>query len=170
MKTELNRYLKALDKKELEKEVKMLYAKFKEVKKYYELEFSQDTTAVLNEFKAKIKKEYFPKRGFGRASNQASRRVVGDFKKISIFKKDVIELLLYRVEIMIAYTKAYGDIDEPFYNSLESSFEEACKLIEEEKLKEEYSSRCREIIDETYPFGWGLYDGLKYSFDNHLGD
>ncbi len=72
VKTELNRYLKDLDKKELENEVKKLYSKFKDVKKYYELELSQDTTAVLNEFKARIKQEYFPKRGFGRASNQTS--------------------------------------------------------------------------------------------------
>mgnify|MGYP001127043026 CR=1 FL=1 len=110
VKTELNRYLKDLGKKELENEVKKLYSKFKDVKKYYELELSQDTTAVLNEFKEKIKQEYFPKRGFGRASNQASRKVVSDFKKISIFNKDIIELLLYRTDMMIENTKTYGDI------------------------------------------------------------
>ncbi|MEM6841362.1 MAG: DUF6155 family protein, partial [Bacteroidota bacterium] len=165
VKTELNRFLKELDKQDLEKEIKKLYSKFSDVKKYYEIELYQDTTAVLNEFKAKIEKEYFPKRGFGKARNRESRKVVSDFKKISIFKKDVIELLLYRVEMMIDFTKAYGDIDEPFYSSLESSFEEACQLIKAEQLEEEYNIRCRELIDETSPFGWGLYDGLKYSFD-----
>ena len=39
-KTELNKYLKELDKKGLEKEVKKLYTKRSQVKKYYEMEFA----------------------------------------------------------------------------------------------------------------------------------
>ncbi len=72
--------------------------------------------------------------------------------------------------MMIEYTKAYGDIDEPFYNSLESSFEEACKLIKEEQLEQEYRVDCRRLIDQTYQFGWGLYDGLTYSYNSYLDD
>jgi len=165
-KSELNRYLKELNQAELENEIKKLYSKFGVVKKYYELEFSQDTSKVLNEFKDRIKKEYFPSRGFGRASNKESRKVITEFKKISIFQKDVIELLLHRVETMIEFTKTYGDIDEPFYNSLGSSFNEACKLINSEKLEKEYRGECRRLMNETYHFGWGLYDELKYSYDN----
>ena len=166
IKSELNRYLKELDRTELEKEIKKLYSKFGDVKKYYELELGQDTSKVLSEFKDRIRKEYFPNRGFGRASNKESRKVITEFKKISIFQKDVIELLLCRVETMIEFTNNYGDIDEPFYNSLESSFKEACKLIKAEKLEKEYRGECRRLMNETYPIGWGLYEGLKYSYDS----
>eukprot|EP01024_Parvocaulis_polyphysoides_P063700 TRINITY_DN73757_c0_g1_i1.p1 TRINITY_DN73757_c0_g1~~TRINITY_DN73757_c0_g1_i1.p1 ORF type:complete len:237 (-),score=19.24 TRINITY_DN73757_c0_g1_i1:127-813(-) len=169
-KTELNKFLKEMSKKELEAEVKKLYNKFKEVKKYYEIELSGDTTEILNEFKQKIRDEYFPKRGFGKARNRESRKVVNDFKKISIFQKDVVELLLYRVETMITFTSEYGDINEPFYNSLESSFEEACKLIKQEKLEKEYRGECRRLMNETYHFGWGLYDGMKYSYDTYFSE
>lgn len=168
VKTELDRYLKALDRKELEAEVKKLYTKFSDVKKYYELEFSQDTTAVLNEFKAKLRKEYFPSRGFGKARNRESRKVITDFKKISIFTKDVIELLLYRVEMMIEFTKAYGDIDEPFYNSLDSSFDEACKLMAKEKLEPYFKSDCLRLIKESDDFGWGLYETLSDSYNSYM--
>lgn len=168
VKTDLNRYLKELSREELEKEIKKLYTKFNEIKKYYEMELSHDTTAILNEYKLKIKQEYFPKRGYGKARNKESRKVVANFKKISIYPKDVIELLLYRVEMMIAFTNAYGDIDEPFYNSLESSFEEACKLIQHERLVDEYTITCHQLIDQTHDFGWGLYEGLKYSYDRYL--
>lgn len=170
IKRELNRYLKEMTRTELENEVKKLYSKFGEVKKFYELELREDTTKVLNEFKAKIKKEYFPKRGYGRASNSASRKVISEFKKISIFPRDVIELLLYRVEIMLAFTKTYGDIDEPFYNSIESSYQEACKLIKREKLEKDYKGECRELLNETADFGWGLHDGLKYTYDEFFID
>lgn len=170
IKSELNRYLKELSRVGLENEIKKLYSKFGEVKKYYELELSQDASKVLNEFKDRIKKEYFPSRGYGRASNKESKKVITEFKNISIFQKDVIELILYRVETMIEFTKTYGDIDEPFYNSLESSFNEACKLIKDEKLEKEYRGECRRLMAETYYFGWGLYDGFKYSYDNNFVD
>ena len=124
-----------MDIKALEAEIKKLYSKFSNVQQYYNMELSQDTTAILNEYKEKIRQEYFPKRGYGKARNGVSRKVVTDFKKISIFKSDLIELILFRVEMMIEFTKAYGDIDEPFYNSLESSFEEACKIVKSEKLE-----------------------------------
>ena len=167
-KSQLNKYLKEMNKVELENEVKKLYGKFKEVKKFYEIEFSQDTTEILNEFKDKIKQEYFPKRGFGKARNRESRKVVTDFKKISIFKKDVIELLLFRAEMMIEFSNSFGDIDEPFYNSLESSYLEACKLIQEEKLEKLFRTECRRLMNETYHFGWGVYSQLKYHYETYL--
>jgi len=114
MKKELNKYLSSLSEKELIKEVKKLYDKFGDVKKYYEMELGDNSEKILAEYKAKIKKEYFPTRGYGRARNSVSRKVVLDFKKIAIHQKDVVELLLYRVEMMLKFTNAYGDIDEPF--------------------------------------------------------
>ena len=131
-KKELSKFLKQATKAELEKEVKKLYDKFKEVKQFYQLELAEDTSVVLDQFKAELRKEYFPSRGFGKARNSASRRVVSNFKKIAIFQNDVIDLLLYRVEVMLEFTNAYGDIDEAFYNSLTRSFDEACKLIQKE--------------------------------------
>lgn len=165
-KSELTKYLKELDKKGLENEVKKLYDKFKEVKQYYELEFCEDTTEILNQYKKKIKQEYFPSRGFGKARNGVSRKVISDFKKISIFKKDVIELLLFRVHNMMEFTKQYGDIDEPFYNSMENSYEEACKLIKEEKFEKEYREHCKMLLNDSFEYGWGLHDSFAYSYEN----
>jgi len=168
VKLELNKYLAELNKKELEAEVKKLYSKFSNVKQYYEMELAQDTTAVLEEFKEQIRKEYFPKRGFGRARSGVSRKVVNDFKKIAVFKSDVIELILFRVEMMIDFTAEYGDIDEPFYNSLDSSFEEACKLINKEKLENHYREKCQKLLDSTYDFGWGVHEGFEYIFEKYF--
>lgn len=168
-KRELTKYLKQATKAELEKEVKKLYDKFKEVKSYYEIEFTSDTTEIVNKHKAAIKKEYFPSRGFGKARNSVSRKVITDFKKIAVFQKDVIDLLLYRVEMMLKFTNAYGDIDEAFYNSLERSFDDACRLIHKEKLIDAYKIYCKELIDQTSHFGWGVTDAMEYSFSQYLG-
>lgn len=68
----LNKFLKEMTKPELEKEIKKLYSKFKEVKQYYEMELSGDTTDVLNQFKLRLQQEYFPKRGYGKARSGAN--------------------------------------------------------------------------------------------------
>jgi len=168
MKRKLNKYLSSLTEKELIQQIKILYDKFDIVKKYYDLELSEDSQEILEEFKSKIRKEYFPSRGFGSGRSGASRKVISEFKKISIHKKDVVELLLYRTEMMLEYTKEYGDIDEAFYNSLESSFIEACKLIKKESLNTQFRSYCQELISSSSSFGWGVYDSLKYAYKEYV--
>ena len=135
MKREFNKYLKSLDKDGLTKELKKLYDKFDLVRKYYEIELSQNSDDVLKEYKLKLKKEYFPARGYGSARSGASRKIISEFKKVSVHQSDVVELLLYRTEMMLEYTLAYGDIDMAFYNSLCSSFSQACKIITKEVLQ-----------------------------------
>jgi len=170
MKKELNKYLSSLSEKELVKEVKKLYDKFADVKKYYEMELGDNSEKILAEYKAKIEKEYFPKRGFGRARNSVSRKVVLDFKKIAIHQKDVVELLLYRVEMMLKFTNNYGDIDEPFYNSLESSFAQACEIIAKEQLRPYFKVYCEELVRSASGFGWGVHDSMSYDYHEHVSD
>lgn len=170
MKKEFNKYLKSLSEKELIQELQKLYSKFKPVQQYYQLELSDNSEVVLNEFKAKINKEYFPSRGYGAARNSVSKKVISEFKKISIHTKDLVDLILYRVERMLDFTIAYGDMDESFYNSLESSFDEACKLIKKEKLIRHYKTYCRELVGKSNNFGWGVYDSLDDSFRTYFGE
>lgn len=169
-KTQLNRFLKEMEKAELEKEVKKLYTKFKEVKEYYEMEFCDDTSKIVEAYKKQIENEYFPSRGYGKARNSESKKVITQFKKIAIFQKDVIELLLFRTEMMLEFTNQYGDMNDSFYNSLEGSFYEACKLISEERLEKHFKDECKKIIKLSSNFGWGLYYGLTESNDSFLGD
>lgn len=170
MKKELNKYLNSLSEKELIKEVKKLYDKFPDVKKYYEMELGDNSEKILAEYKAKIEKEYFPKRGYGRAKNSVSKKVITDFKRIAVHQKDVAELLLYRTEMMLKYTNAYGDIDEPFYNSLESSFAQACEIIAEERLIPYFKVYCEELIESANGFGWGVHGTMGDIYHEYIAD
>lgn len=170
MKRELTKYLNTLDQKELIKEIKKLYDKFEPVQQYYELELSDNSKKVLEEFKEKIKKEYFPKRGFPKARNNVSRKIVNDFKKIAVHKKDIVELWLYRTKMMIEFTQEFGDIDEPFYNSLSSGFEQACKIIRKEQLQPYYRSSCQDLVSQTYNIGWGLSFEMKDIYQRYFVD
>lgn len=166
IKPELNKYLKSLEKHALEAEVKKLFSKIPAVKQYYELELAAASSNVLEQYKAKIRKEYFPGRGFGNARSSVSRRVVLDFRKISVFPRDVVELWLYRTEMMLDYTLAWGDMNESFYNSLCISFEEACYLISEEELKNEFQEYCSRLLEKASELGWGVYDSMLYAYSN----
>jgi hypothetical protein len=170
MKREFNKYINTLTEKELIKELKKLYSKFDSVKKYYELELGDNTEKILDEFKEKIRKEYFPNRGFGQARSSVSKKVIADFKKISIYEKDVIELLLYRTEMMMEYTQTYGDIDQAFYNSLSNTFEQACKLIQKEKLESYFKKHCQELVSIGFNIGWGVSFDLKASYQEYFVD
>jgi hypothetical protein len=170
IKRDLNKYLDSLDKKALQAEIKKLYSRLPSVKQYYELELSGDTTAKVEQVKAKIKDEYFPSRGFGKARNAVSKKYISEFRRISVFKKDIIDLLLYRCEMMIDFTLAYGDIDEPFYNSLATSYQDACKLIRKEKLVDEYQPYCEELMHKVSDLGWGIYDDLHYIYSEYIHD
>lgn len=168
LKRSLNKYLSTLSRKDLEQEVKKLYDIFKPVREYYQLELDESTAEILQQYKDKIKAEYFPKRGFGRAGNGASRKVITEFKKISTHPKDVVELWLYRTEVMIDFTLEFGDIDEPFYNSLASGFEQACKIMQKEQLSTEFRSYAQLMLSKTFGLGWGIHDELKYIYDKYV--
>lgn len=164
-KKDLSKYLKQSSKSDLEKEVKKLYDKFSEVKKYYEMELTKETTKTVKDYKKKLYKEYSTNRGAqGKGRNNASRKVITDFKKRTNSQKEVIDLLLYRVEMMLDYSN-YRALDEAFYNSLTRSFDEACQLIANERLEEDFKDKCERLLQMAPSVGWGVYDAMSYSYD-----
>ena len=168
MKREFTKYIKSLDKEALYKELQKLYSKIPEVKKYYEMELSPNTQKIVEQYKKKLKNEYFPSRGYGKARSGASRKIVTDFKKISVHNADLIDLWLYRTEMMVEFTMAYGDIDEAFYNSLASGFDAACILIQKNKLEKQYHIYCQEIMRSLADIGWGVYDDLDDIYNQYI--
>ena len=167
-KRELTKFLNDLSKEELIKEFEKLYQKFDNVKTFYDIELSGDTSAIVKKVKDKIKKEYMPDRGFGKARSSEVKKIISEFAKVSIYPRDLIDVILYRVEMAVEFTKEYGDIDMPFYDSAINAFYKVVELIKKEMLENEFKLRCYEIVYSTRNFGWGFYDGLKDAYDESL--
>ena len=167
-KKELSKFLNELSKEELIKEFEKLYGKFKEVKTYYNIELSGNTTELLKAAKELIKNQYFPKRGYGNPKASVIKKVMDDFAKVSIYPKDLINLNLFRVEQAIAFTAAFGDIDMAYYTSLGAAFERTLKLIVQHNYQEEYKITCKELVDKTEDFGWGLHEDFSNLYDSYL--
>jgi hypothetical protein len=168
-KSQFEKHLQSLGPAGVYREILMLFSRFDQVKEYYESTLA-DSSEILAEYKAKLEKEYFPKRGYGRAKSSEARKVVSEFKKVAKNEEDVIELILYRVGVMLRFTNAYGDIDMPFYDTLGRAYEEACKLIVKHQLQEKYKTTCKELIKETHNFGWGATDDMEQTFESYFGE
>jgi len=165
----IKKHLETLEKEELINEVLRLHEKIKAVKDFYEMDLGTDSSSVLNEYKAKIEKHYFPKRGFGDPKASEIRKLISEFKKIAVFEFDLIDLMLFRVEQAVKFTNAYGDIDESFYSSAENTFDDALKLAKKTGSLEHIRTRALLIIRETQNIGWGFHDTLFDSFSEYFG-
>ena len=62
-KRDLKKYLTELNKEQLKEQIIDLYARFKEVKEYYDFVFNPQEQKLVDECKFKISKEYFPSNG-----------------------------------------------------------------------------------------------------------
>jgi hypothetical protein len=168
----LKKHLQSLTNDELVEEILKLSKRFKDVKAYFDMELGDTAqqTKLVEETKAKIKKQYFPTRGYGSPKTSVVRQIVSDFRKIAVHPFDVADVLLYRVEQAVAFTNAYGDISEAFYTSTEGAYESALKLIQEQQLQVHFATRCRAIRESTRYIGWGFSDGIDALTEEYLGE
>ena len=166
---DLKRYLKQRTHDELVADIATLFKKFDAVKEYYQIQLDETSTEeIVDRYKADIKQEFFPARGYGQARLSVARKAITDCKKVVASHQYIAELMLYYVEMGVAFTDAYGDINEPFYNSMESMYERAVKLIAEHNLQDQFEVRCKKILRQTAGMGWGFPDALQTIYDEHF--
>ncbi len=163
-------YFSHLSKEDLLKELSEIMKRFPQVKQYYQSRFNTNAQhELLEQYKKKLKNQFFPDRGFGKAGLSVARKVVTDYKKIASNKEDIIDLMLFYVEQGVLFTFEYGDIDEPFYNSMESMYVNTLQLIKKENLLEQFRDRCKMIVDKTSDMGWGFHDTLADYYEESFG-
>ena len=165
----LKGYLQQVSTEQLADDIVELFTKFEPVRDYYQTKlFPEDNAHVIEKYKAIIKNEFFPARGFGKARLSVAKKAISDYKKIYRTKAALADLMLFYVEQGIEFTKAYGDIDEPFYNSMESMFKKAVEFIVENEMQEAFERRCRQIVSDTSEMGWGFHDELSDIYEEHF--
>jgi hypothetical protein len=162
--------LAALDKDDLLKLIRDLYRLNADNRIYLltNLEM-QISSALVERYRRAIRREFNPDRGFPRLDIGNARKQLDEFKKACADLRSVVDLVVYYIEQGVACTNQYGDIDAPFYNSLESAFSEAITMIREsgnQALIEEFHPRLESIVYETSGMGWGFHDYLSDVFDN----
>jgi hypothetical protein len=166
---DLKQYLGTRSREQLVAEIGEMFSKIDAVKDYYQSKLNLGYSAEVSEkYKSVIKHEFFPERGFGRARLSVARKAVSDYQKVSASKFGVADMMLYYVEMGVQFTNTYGDIDEAFYNSMESMYERAVKYVVRYGLQGRFGERCRRIVTDTSGMGWGFHDGLSDIYKEHF--
>ena len=166
-KSAVKAYLMQRSPEELLEEALDIFARFPVVQDYYYAKLHPvDDTELLKKYKAAIRKEFFPEHGFGKANRSVARKAVADYKKVSGDPAGLADVMLYFVEMGVKFTNEYGDIDEPFYNSMERMFHKALQHLVAFGLQDDFEDRCRRIVSDSAHTGWGFHDVLSDLFHN----
>ena len=110
-------------------------------------------------YKDKVYEAFYPKRGY-RFRLSDGKRAISDFKKLDASKELLSELMLFYAETGVEFTNEFGDIDEPFYNSVASVYSNALTLMDKENMLDKFADRAKKIVDDTSGIGWGFHDEL----------
>ena len=156
---ELKFGLRKLSQEDLIDLIVDLYHKNKKVKEQLDYHFNPNEPELVAYYKQKVLEAFFPKRG-DTFYLKLGKQAISDFKKMKPSYNSLIDLMMYYVECGVELTLQYGDINEGFYSSLESVYEEVMKLISKYDLFDLFKDRAFEIVERTKNIGSGFHDYL----------
>lgn len=165
-KRELKKYIGELTKAQLEEQIIDLYARFKDVKAYYDFAFNPKEDKLLEECKFKIGKEYFPVNGRKpKMRRSVAQKYIRNFKTLGVEPAVIADVMLYNIEIAQAFCSEKPVKQDSFYTSMLKSFQEAVTYIFENGLKKEMQSRLDKIVDETIDQNWFNSKGFELAIN-----
>jgi hypothetical protein len=96
-----------------------------------------------------------------------------DYRKATGNLDGTIDLMLTYVENGTEFTREFGDINESFYNSLESVLNELAQLLmsEGKELYPKFRARVQQLAARANGIGWGYGDALRdqvHQLENEL--
>ena len=130
---------------------------------------------ALDVYRKKIVEQFFPTQGFGKLKLGEARKAIRDYRKATGNVSGVAELLMTYVENGTEFTREFGDIDERFYNSLESALAELATLLRGEAhgMYSQFADRLARLKKMARGIGWGFGDfveDLALQLEEELGN
>ena len=154
-KRDLKKYLKELDKEQLEEQLLELYEKFSDVKIYYDFVFNPKEEKLLQEAKLKITYEYFPLKGKRpKLRRSIAQKSIKHFISLGVDPYVVADLMLHNIEVAQKYSAKREMRYSSFYKSMLNSFEQVVKFSIENGMISEYKARIFEIKDAAFRQNW----------------
>ena len=123
----------------------------------------ENAGAALEKYRRKIVEQFFPARGFGKLKLTEARKAIRDYRKATGNLTGTIDLMLTYVENGTEFTYQFGDINESFYNSLESVLNEMAQLLMQQgsKMYPQFRQRVQGLTTRAGHIGWGYGDALR---------
>lgn len=163
--SEFKKVLSEMNEEELREELLKLYNKLPQVKEFYnqDLMTEEERQVVLKNYKSKIHKQFWTSKGNPKdyPSNAQIRTIISEYEKIAVFPYDIVDLLLYRVEVCTDYANQFGGTLDADYNASITSFKKLVKLLKQHNLKQHFEKRIAKVL---------VADNLDYWYIQELID
>ena len=114
---------------------------------------------VFEKYRDKVVEAFYPKRGY-KLKLKDGKQAISEFKKLGTSAVLVADLMLIYVETGVIFTNEFGDIEDSFYSSLETTFLAALTLMKKENLLDKFKDRAGKVVGDTSGTGWGFHDSL----------
>jgi len=167
--TDIKNELKKLDKNKLIDLVAELYKKNKSVKEFFDFYINPDEKELFNKYRYKVFEAFYPTRGY-KYNLKDGKQAISNFKKLGPSPIWLADLMLYYVETGIKFTNDFGDLDEGFYSSMETTYVAALTLMKKESLLDKFADRAGKVVSDTSDIGWGLHYYLGDVFASFYPD
>lgn len=165
-KRDLKKYLKELDKEQLEEQLLELYEKFSDVKTYYDFVFNPKEDKLLQEAKLKVTNEYFPLKGKrAKLRRSVAQKYIKHFLSLGVDSYVIADLMLHNLEVAQKYTARREMRYASFYKSMLNSFEQVVKYSIENGMVSEFRERILHIKDNAFKQNWENKEELERLFD-----
>ena len=91
------------------------------------------------------------------------RKAISEYRKAVGDTEGLAELMLTYAECGVRFTLEFGDIDEPFYNSIVSVYSDGLRTLGrcEPKVVGKLLPLFVDVLRSTEDMGWGFYDALR---------
>lgn len=166
---EVKKELKKLDKDNLIDLVADLYKKNKPVREFLDFYVNPNETELFGKYRDKVFEAFYPKRGYNYKLKDG-KQAISDFKKLETSLDLLADLMLFYVETGVTFTNDYGDIDEGFYSSMETTYFAALTLMKKENILDKFANRTEKVVTETSGIGWGFHDYLGEIYAEFYAD
>ena len=147
-KRDLQKYLKELTKKQLQDQLLDLYDRFKDVKVFYDFAFNPKEDKLLDDFKTRVGKEYFPMGNRKpKMRRSVAQKLIKHFITIELDPTLLLDAMLFNIETAQAFTFERQINQEAFYKSILVSFQQAVNHAQYHGIFSDASFRIDRIIE-----------------------
>lgn len=134
----LVKHLQSLEKEDLITEIELICKKFPDVKKYFQVEISGDTSKLLEIAIKKISAEFFGANRRRRPKMGKINAYIKDFEKFSLYNEDLLKLMLHRLEVQKEWIEIGGFCTDTILGNFKTAVQKAKDLLDKEGIGHEH--------------------------------
>ena len=154
-KRDLIKYIKELNKEQLEEQIVELYDKFSTVKVYYDFAFNPNEDKLVGEAKVKIANEYFPMKGKrAKMRRSVAQKYIKHFLTIGVDVTMVADMMLFTIETAQKFSSKRYIKYESFYKSIFTSYQQAVNFMIENGILNEFLDRVVDVKEGANQQNW----------------